>query len=130
MKSGDILAGWCSCIGGRCEASSHISALLFNLELITVELEKLPCTSKANVWRPPYLKEVECEKIVDMDFTPPEVKRRRHVNNDVVAHEPRTNNDDHLLRHQPAPIHLRLHRGRPLRRPGSCRESEEARGPL
>ncbi|KAJ1522463.1 hypothetical protein ONE63_001653 [Megalurothrips usitatus] len=66
------------------ESCSHVGALLFALELGYSAKENQTCTSRANSWLPPSLKEVPFARVKDIDFTPSSVKRRRMLGEDQV----------------------------------------------
>lgn len=83
-KDGEVICGWCDCVAGCSESCSHVGALLFALELGYNAKEKQTCTSRANSWLPPSLKEVPFAPVKDIDFTPSDVKRRRILGEDEI----------------------------------------------
>ena len=88
-KSGDILAAWCTCVAGRCEACSHVGALLYSLEYGCSTRERKTCTSRTNSWLPPSLKEVPFSEVRHIDYTPSDVKRRRMMGDEEDIDDPR-----------------------------------------
>ena len=64
-------------MAGLGESCSHIAALLFAMEANTQLQKKTSCTSLPCSWLPPSFQDVEYAQLADIDFTSPQVKRRR-----------------------------------------------------
>ena len=76
-KEGTIHCAYCTCMAGLGEACSHIAALLFMLESNTQHKRMLSCTSLPCSWLPPSFQNVEYAEIANIDFTTPQIKRKR-----------------------------------------------------
>lgn len=76
-EDGEVKAAHCTCMAGLGEACSHIGALLFYLEATVSFREDQACTDKINKWLPPYITNVPCSPIAQIDFSSSTAKRQR-----------------------------------------------------
>ena len=76
-KEGTVVCAHCTCMVGLGEACSHIAALLFTLEKNTQQQNMTTCTSLPCSWLPPSYQAVTYSEIANIDFTTPQLKRRK-----------------------------------------------------
>uniref|UniRef100_A0A224Z122 Protein containing YqaJ domain n=1 Tax=Rhipicephalus zambeziensis TaxID=60191 RepID=A0A224Z122_9ACAR len=76
-EDGMVKAAHCTCMAGLGEACSHIGAVLFYLEATASLRDSQACTDKKNQWLPPYMTNVPCAPICEIDFSSSSAKRQR-----------------------------------------------------
>ena len=72
-----VVCAHCNCMAGLREACSHVAALLFLLDANSQVRKSLSCTSLPCYWLPPTFKSVPFARICDIDFTAPQRKHKK-----------------------------------------------------
>lgn len=72
-KSGDVLAAHCTCMAGLGECCSHVGAVLFFLQYISLKKSEseISVTDVSAYWVTPSKKNIEPKKISSIDFSHP-----------------------------------------------------------
>jgi len=85
-KSGDVLAPHCTCMASLGECCSHVGAVLFFLQYISLkksESEK-SVTDVSAYWVTPSKKNIEPKKISSIDFSHPKTIVHLHINQTLI----------------------------------------------
>lgn len=76
-RDGLVKLAHCTCMAGLGEACSHIGAVLYYINAVSKFNHGQASTDVENIWLPPYIKNVPCAPLSNIDFASAKSKKRR-----------------------------------------------------